>query len=171
VTLSQRRRQGRAAAVAAVAALTVSACSFTSPRQTTEPYPPSDGTVATIDLADGNTVTLHNMLVVAEEEGGPGRVIGAVEVTGARAVSVDLAADFGEAQPAAPATVDVEPGRLTILGPDDEDVVLPSVAAPPGAFLQMTATTAEGGTTAWSVPVLRPVYPYEGLAPEAAPTG
>ncbi len=172
MTISPRpRRLGGLAAATVAVALATSACSFVSPRETTNVYPPSDGTPATLSLTDGTSVDLLNMLVVADAEGAPGRVVGALQTTASEPVTVSLTAEFAGETPSAPVDVEVRPNELTILGGENgEDVVLPSVGAAPGAFITMTASTPDAGTVEWQVPVFPPVYPYEGLAPTAAPT-
>lgn len=158
-----RWRGGRLALAAAAVALTAAACTFVSPATATKPYNAGEGTSATIDLASGEVLTIRNIVVVSEAAGEPGQVLGAIDVTGSEGVSVSLAADGSSDSPT---TINVEPGEVVILSPDEEDVVLPTVDADPGSFTRLTALVPQGGTVTWDVPVVLPEGSYEGLAPE-----
>jgi hypothetical protein len=149
--------------VAAVLGLALAACSATSPAIVLEPYTAADGTNAAIK---DTTVELRNFLVVGSAKGKPAEVIGAVVNTGQEAVEVTLQSDPGATGPVPKAVVKVPPLGLTQVGPDQEvRMTLEDLAAEPGALMSLSASTAAGGSTDFSVPVFPPTSYYSGLTP------
>lgn len=143
------------AALALVAALPLAACAQTP--LTAQPYVASDG----VDVRHGD-LRGHNLLVLAAEEGAPGTVLGSLQNAG----SVELTVQIGTAE--APAEVTLAPGENALLGPDDVEVAIAAVDAPPGALTTLSVVTDAGGSTDLQVPVLDGSIPYYAdLVPEA----
>ena len=159
-TTSPARAARRAAPLAvALAALGLAGCQVTNPIQTDRPYLPADGVA--VDLGD---VQIRNLVVVADEEGGAGTVSGSVVNRGTEPATVTIAAQGG-----AIATVEVPPhGHQQIS--EDEQVVLPTVAARPGGLATVQISTTNSGANVVKVPVLPPQDYYEGLAPTTGST-
>ena len=152
--LVKRLHLGMSVAGAALASVAISACSTMSPIQTSEPYNPSDGVPATI-----GSVTARNLLVVADEKGGPGNLSGSVLNTGDENVAVS----FQPQQSGAGAS-----GAPITLGPRQQeqitDVTFSSMPVAPGAWTGVYMVTTSGKTLV-NVPVLAPNGFYETLAP------
>lgn len=141
--------------VVSAAALALAGCQITSPVQTDVPYVAADG--VPVELED---VHIANLLVVAEEEGGPGTVSGAVLNRTDERQTVTLAVEGGE-----PVTVEV-PRRGEQREPGQPLGTLESVPAAPGGMVQMQVSAGDSGTHVVRVPVLPPEYYYEELKPE-----
>jgi hypothetical protein len=165
-----RRRRG--AALVAVAAV-IAAISGCAPVATLMHYNPSDG--IRVDLGEG--VIINNLMVLTEEEGSPGLVLGGITNSGGTATRVTLQTEDAQT------TVAVGANQTVLLQPpadvaddaaagDSLDVVLDTVAAPPGGTLPMLVSTPQAGSAQVSVPVLDgTIPPYEQYLPvEPSPT-
>jgi hypothetical protein len=189
-------RQAAALLLAAASLLAVSGCAVTSPAIITTPYPAADGGDASLALPDGSSIVLRNFVVVLGEAGGPGQVIGGVSYTGSKPQPLALtAADPTQVGPAptptasaeaakptpspgpstppaaAPSVVlEVAPDTLTLVGPDGEAFVLPSVTLAPGQYLELTAASPNAGKVVWQVPIVAAEHYYASLAPSPSPS-
>lgn len=144
---------------AAAAAALLAGCAYTSPATTQLPYEPADGTGAAV-----GDVLLRNVLVVAEEEGAPGSLVGVVANRGLDDVEVQFSlTEDGTTV----GSVEVPANTSVQLGPEGEEVVLDGVPAP-GALLPLDVRTGQGGTQI-RVQVFEPEGPYEGYAPGEQP--
>ncbi len=154
-------RRWSAAALTVAAAAALSACSGLSPTSVLGAQQLGDGTSTTVTDAAGGTVKVENFVVVVDKQGGTGMVVGAVVNTGPGAVDLELTASSGQnAQSVAPTVVHVEPGALVQVGPSGTTMTVADMPVPPGAMIAMTARTAAGGSSLWSVPVVLPQGPY-----------
>lgn len=137
----------------------LSACSATNTITTDRSYQASDG--VGVDLGD---VTATNLIVLAAEEGAPGTMLGAVSNAG----SSDAELTFMTPDSGGPVSIDVPAGETVVLGPDDEAVDLEEVPVAPGAYLEVSVSTDQGGTSSVRVPVLDGALPeYADLVPDA----
>ena len=165
-----RPRRSAAVLVAASVALLPAGCSFWAPNTVFAVESPSDGVNGEIGDLD-----IRNILVVADEEGGPGNVSAVLFNSGLEPLEVSLTAVPNAASPFE-ATVTVPPQTGFRLGPDgDEQVLVPAVGVVPGKLLPMQVGTPDAGTIDLQVPVLRgELEQYESLVPDAtatSPTG
>ncbi len=150
-----RLHRALATGAAAVTATTLlSACSFFSPLQTDRLYNPADGVPVTI-----GDVTGVNLVVIAEREGGPGTLTGAVVNGGNQQVRVSFltreASEQGERE-GEPITLKARETRpLT-------DVDLGAIPAPPGALTDIYLVTPQGRQIV-TVPVQLPTGPYSTI--------
>lgn len=152
------------AGLAATAPLVLAGCAaLTSPATIIEPYDAGDGTTLKVP---GSNLTLANFLVVGSAQGQAAEVSGSVINAGASPVTLTLAAGA-----TGPTEVTVGGNSLVRIGPDQVySVSLPSLPVAPGATMQLTAQTPSVGSTAITVPVLRPVGYYNGLTPSPVPS-
>ncbi|WP_153396146.1 hypothetical protein [Ornithinicoccus halotolerans] len=155
-----------AAVLTAVLGIGLGGCQLTSPMTTDMSYDPADGVSAAV-----GSVTVSNLLVVAESEGGPGRVSGLASNAGAEPVTVTIALEDRtevatiELAPSQTVRLDGEP--LPLLSAEGtEPVSIEEVSVPPGAFLTLRVGVEGGDTVSAAAPVLPPDAPYTGLAPE-----
>ncbi len=155
-------RSRRLAALAVASAALLAGCSATNQITTVDDYPPSDGVAITVD-----EVRALNLLVLAEEEGGPGLLVGALTNNSGEDTTVTLAVDGAE-----PVDVDVPSAGTVLLGGGGgatvgrygaQDVAIASVATVPGGLTDVTVSTPAGGSSVVRVPVL------DGTLPEYAP--
>lgn len=141
---------------AALAAFVMSACSTMSPIQTSASYNPGDGVPASI-----GQVSARNLLVVADQKGGPGTLSGSLLNGGDSPVDVTFqtrqASESGGA-PSAPVTLaEREQAQIT-------EITFPSIDAAPGELTGIYLITSAGKVLV-SVPVLVPEGFYEDLRP------
>lgn len=152
---SHQTRLGRilAAGIALAAAAGLSAC---SPITTKVQYAASDG----VRVALSDTVTVQNLLIVSAAEGEPGALQGGVVNNGAQDETVTIGA----------VTVQVAAGQTVLMGGTaGEEVVLPTVAAAPGANLTLPVAVVGGASEDVFVPVLDgTLSEYADLVPTAA---
>lgn len=145
--MARSHRLLQAAAVIGASAL-VASCSAMTPIQTAEPYNAGDGTRVTVT----DNVRVENLMVLATEEGGEGRVYGALvnDSTEDVVMSVTIG-DGGIQRP-------VEAGASVLLGVD-EPVVIPTMPVAPGAVAEALVDASGYGTRSVSVPVLDDALP------------
>jgi hypothetical protein len=139
----------RLAALGAAVA-TAGGCALVDPQQADDLYAaPSEG--VQVELTE--QVRAENLLVVAEEEGGEGRLSGALVN--------DTAQDVRFVVVVAGEQLDVEvPARGTVLLGVDEPADVAVVPAAPGSLAEVTlATTSQGAVTA-GIPVLDGTLPH-----------
>ncbi|MFC8192467.1 hypothetical protein ACFUMH_12500 [Cellulomonas sp. NPDC057328] len=153
-------RPRRLAVLAVASAALLAGCSATNQITTVDDYPPSDGVAITVD-----EVRALNLLVLAEEEGGAGLLVGALTNNSGEDTTVTLAVDGAE-----PVEVDVPSSGTVLLGGEGSvgrygaaDVRVASVATVPGGLTDVTVSTPAGGSSVVQVPVL------DGTLPEYAP--
>jgi hypothetical protein len=150
-------------------ALGTSACSLASPKVIATPYAASDGTNADLPLAGGGgTVQFRNFFLVSEAKGKPGILVGAVTTDSVTAVPVQIGVlDRDGTSVLAQATLNVQPGQLTQVGPGGTAVQVPDVKVPPGSVLTVSIRSASGSKD-FSLPVLAPVDQYSSITPGPA---
>lgn len=152
------RRIAAALLLSGATALGVGAC---SPITTMQPYNPSDGVRGVL----GTQISTDNLMILTDAEGSQGLLLGGVTNKSGDEAQVSFAVD------GASGALDVTvPSHSTLLlGPEHEEVIVPSVPAPPGAVVKMTVSTAQSGSITLSVPVLDgtlPAYdPYVPVTP------
>lgn len=153
----------------AVATLVVAGCGVFSPVQTDYAYIPADGVSLSIPGLD-----LRNLVILTDEAGAEGVLVGQAVNSGAEAVEVL----FGV--PGADGSLGSEGGRAavpaysgTALSDATTAVGLGAVPAAPGEMTQLIVTTKDAGQNVVLVPVLARDSYYAGLAtpaPSATPT-
>lgn len=166
--LRPRTARTAAAGLVAAAALVLSGCSATNPIQTIDDYEASDGLAVTV-----GSVRAQNLIVLAEEDGGPGVLTGALANDSRDDETVTVTVAGSEA-----VTVPVPGSGTVLLGVTEAhpryttaDVVVPAVDGAPGGMTGVTLTTRSGGTVEVRVPVLDGTLPeYTGLVPTAVAT-
>ena len=159
--------RGRLAGVttAVLAATALSACQVTSPITTDLDYDPADG--VSVDVGE---VKIRDLLVVSEADGAAGVVSGLVINDGTDSVTVTL--QLAGQAPLEPAVEVPAGGSVRLDGRDplgeerSEPVVIPSVAEPAGAYLDLRVTTSAGEVTSTNAPVQPPDGPYSGYTPQ-----
>lgn len=144
----------------AAATLTVSACGVFSPVQTDYPYIPADGVPLTIPGLD-----LRNLVIVSDEEGGPGTIVGQAVNEGRDPVEVSFSLEGSS-----PTTTTVAPYSDDAISADGKAVTLETVPQRPGSMVQLVVTTQQAGQNVVQVPVLPSERYYEGLAPSPSAT-
>ncbi|QGQ20348.1 hypothetical protein GC089_15570 [Cellulomonas sp. JZ18] len=144
-------RRTAAAALALASAAALAGCSATNQITTVDDYPPSDGVAITVD-----EVRALNLLVLAEEEGGPGILVGALANNSGEDTSVTLAVEGAE-----PVEVDVPSSGTVLMGAVGApgryrtvEVPVAEVAAIPGGLTTVTISTPAGGSDEVRVPVM-----------------
>ena len=128
------RRIPRPVALAAtsLAVLTGAGCSTVNPLTTQLEYIPADGEVVNL----GETVTVANVLIAAEEPGAPGNLVARIVNEGTDSVTVVMESDEVEAD----VRVRVPAGGSVEIGPEgDETVLLEEVDAVPGTLIPFRA--------------------------------
>lgn len=146
-----------AGAAAGVVALALSAC---SPILTTKPYAAGDGTRVAWQGSD--SVRGANVIVLADAQGGEGRVIGGLTNQTNEPVELTLGFPEGSSE-----TVTLEANSTLLLnGEGDGDIILDDVPVGPGANVEMTFSTPSLGQISLPVPVLDGTFPeYTDLVP------
>ncbi|TGO06468.1 hypothetical protein [Serinibacter arcticus] len=146
-----------AGAAAGVVALALSAC---SPILTTKPYAAGDGT--RVAWEGTNAVRGENVIVLAAEQGGEGRILGGL--TNQTNEPVEITFGFAEGSSE---TVTVEANSTLLMnGTDEGDIILDDVPVAPGANVEMTFATPSLGQISLPVPVLDGTFPeYTDLVP------
>jgi hypothetical protein len=141
-------------------------CSVLSPATIATPYAAADGVAGSLsNAADGSTVELRNMLVVAGQSGDRGLVVGTLANSGPSPVQVrlGLTPTPGETG-AAPATITVPARGAVQLGSGKDQVVLDGVPEA-GRLVQITVQTSTGGAEELALPVMAPLGYYASLTP------
>jgi hypothetical protein len=172
--VSRRPRALARAGIVLVAAGALAGCNFMNPATVLEPYSASDG--VNVDLDD--TVLLRNILVVADEEGGRGSVVGMVVNQGEEPVTVELAAQLGENAQPGQTRVQVPPSGNVLLGPEglgSTEMILEDLPVAPGEVIEMSAASSGTGVAYFDAPVLPAEGEYASLTappttPPATPT-
>jgi hypothetical protein len=167
VTRLRPRTARTAAGLAVVAVLALSGCSATNPIATIADYPPSDGVATTV-----GDVRALNMLVVAEAEGAPGTLTGALTNRSSQDETVTLT--LGGQQVRVP----VAASSTVLVGAPDAparyetaDVEIAAVDVAPGGLTTVTLATGSGGSVELRVPVLDGKLPeYQALLPGTSAT-
>ncbi len=144
--------------VVASAAL-LAGCQLTSPVQTDVPYQPADGVAV-----DMGAVQIRDLVVVAEQEGGPGTIVGSLSNDADQAAQVQIAGEGGQ-----PVTIEA-PAHSHVSLSTTTKVTLPAVASAPGGVVTLQVGTSESGANVVTVPVLPATEYYEPFKPEASPT-
>lgn len=138
----RRRIVTAAAAVVAVAALT--ACAAGEPSR--DEVPPGELEAVAIGTnIDVGEIKIRSLILVATDEGEPGRLLGSVFNPTDAAVDVVIADDDD--------SVEVVVPPLDVVAFDEQETVLDSVAEIPGSFVQVTVT-AQGVEVEDRIPVV-----------------
>lgn len=161
-----RSRALRASALLPLSAFLLAGCQWTSPVQTDEPYEPGDGRSTQL----GN-LSVNNLLVVADEQGGPGNLVG----LNINQTNQDVEVSYQVEGAPEPITVSVpRHGTAQLSDPQGEMATVAEVPVAPGDLLDVTITTAGAGAQTLQIPVVAPFPPYgdlhEGGPREFAPT-
>ncbi|NHN55522.1 hypothetical protein G9U51_06975 [Calidifontibacter sp. DB0510] len=159
-----RRSPLPAVALAAVAATGLSGCMYFSPQQTTKPYIPADGNIASV-----GPVQLTNVLVVTSGKGADGKLQGLATNTSNKPVQLKVQPQGGAATTlTVPAMTSVRLDGKTN-GNDTATVPAVSVAkvpVVPGKEMTITFTiTSSGSSNPVGVPVLLDQPPYGTATP------
>lgn len=163
-----RDAAARTTLAAAVLAAGLTGCSILSPSVITEPYPASDGT--NVELP-GTGVALRNVIVIGSGKGEPATMVGSITNGGTQEIRVLLQAELGETAQPTQTTITVGPRDSVRLGPDQQNAVdIPELPVEPGATMQISAGTANGGRADFRVPVLPPQGDYAGITPSPSAT-
>lgn len=152
------RRALRTAVAGSTLALTLSACQWTAPITTMKSYDPGDGVSAQV-----GPLKVNNLMVVAEQQGGPGTVLGVASNSGDQPVQVAVSTVEAGQQGDAGTPVQVPAYGMQELtqAQGSTATTLPSVQAPPGTLVQLLVRT-QSGQTVVEVPVLAPAGYYQG---------
>lgn len=157
-------RAGRVAAASlsglAVAGLTAG-CMVFSPVQTTVGYDPADGVSTSVGAVD-----LRDLSLVGGN--GPAVISGSAVNQGDSRITVQVAQQASDGSVAGGSEVELEPREQVDLS--TRNLVLPNVAAKPGAVATLRITADPGGTTIITVPVLAAEGYYSTVTPTPAPT-
>lgn len=154
-----RRAVPAIATLTAVAALSLSGCSWMSPVQTQETYVPGDGVNATL-----KDLRVTNLLIVAPDKGERGVVLGQVANTGDQDLDVTIAGPGGTGR----LTKKVAAG--TAINLQEADFVLSSVEQAPGGMEKLQISTPASGAQEADVPVLANEGIYATISPTAVPS-
>lgn len=160
MNIAARKKAKMAGLCAAVVAatLSVTGCSYINPQATTMPYSPGDGIVEEMDQ-----VSLNNILIVAESESDPGRLLGTVVNKTGEDITLTVTTDQASAEVEVPAN-----GETRLEDPENE-VTLDQAGAQPGLMVETTFDTGEYELTK-SVPILDHTFPrYAEYVPGGAP--
>lgn len=128
------RRIPRPVALVAMslAVLTGAGCSTMSPLTTQLEYVPGDGEVVRI----GDTITIANVLIAAEEPGAPGNLVARIVNEGTDPITVVIESDEVEAD----VRVRVPPGETVDIGPEGQErFLIEEVEAVPGTLIPFRA--------------------------------
>jgi hypothetical protein len=147
-------------ALGAVVLLGTTGCNMLAPQATTIIYSASDG----VNVPDSGPVVVRNAMVIADEEGTAGNLIGAIVNRSEEEQTLTIeVADSGEALAVrVPAR-----GRIS-LGVDEDAILLEKLGATPGETIGLTFQSGDESGTLAQIPVLDGTLPqYEEFVPEA----
>jgi hypothetical protein len=141
-------------------------CSALSPATIATPYAAADGVNGSLtNAADGSTVELRNMLIVAGAAGS-GLVVGTLANSGQSAVQVLIGLQqTGTGTGPAPTRIAVPAGGAVQLGVGGPAQVVLTGVPVAGRVAALTAQTTGGGTVDLTVPVMAPEGFYSTLTP------
>lgn len=166
---------GATGAVAAgLLGVALTGCSALSPATIATPYAAADGVEGSLtNAADGSTISLRNMLIVAASataEKGAGNLVGTITNSGDKPVDVQVALtpESPDQQPVN-ATVTVPANGALQLGTPEMSIVLVDVPAA-GRMASITVQTQGGGRDDLTVPVMAPQDFYATLTPAPVTT-
>lgn len=137
------------AAATACAALLLSGCTFTNPQTTQASYAPGDGE----DIkALGAGIVVSALMVVAADEGEPGRLVARVANDSPEDLRISFTGEGVDEVVSAPAQ-----DTLVVGEPEDEEaveIIIDAVPVAPGLLLPMTLAVEGGNSVDVQVPVL-----------------
>ncbi|MBP6996335.1 MAG: hypothetical protein KBB39_09395 [Phycicoccus sp.] len=148
-------RRGLLTLTTLVAALSLSGCALFSPVQTDEPAQTADG----IDVALDADVVLRSLVIVATEQGGPGRVSAQVVNDTDKDVNITFEVPSGSADVTVPAHGSAN------LAEKKYAVTLSAVPAGPGDMTDVQVSTSQAGINVFSVPVVDATGHYADVTP------
>lgn len=163
MTRGRRGKLAMATAALGISVLSVTGCGYINPQQTTEQYSASDGT-----RTDLGPLQLRNMMVIADGENKPGRVLGAVYNTSSRDVKLTIdGASGSETQ------VPVKKNSYVLLNESADPAILSTSGGKPGSLVEVTISEDGTSKTAkFKMPVLdATITDYKKYLPTAEPTG
>lgn len=152
-----RHRLRALLAAAALGSTLLGGCAQFSRVQTDFAYQAADGVNATFGDLD-----VRGLAIIADAEGAPGAVIGQLVNTSDEDIAVTISTEGSE-----PAQVTV-PRHSSFPLDEGEGVTLSTVAAPPGAVIDVNVTMAATGQNVVITPVLPSVSYYTGVTPAPA---
>lgn len=155
----KRLHRALAVSAAAVSTVALSACSFFSPVQTDVAYNPGDGVPA-----QKGTVAARNLVLIAEQKGGPANLTGAVLNLGDQEVKVGFLTRI-QSEAGQSAELFTVPGRgsVAISGVEFGELAKDDG---PGTVTEVVMVTPDGKVLV-KVPVQVPGEgPYKTLAPK-----
>lgn len=142
------------------ATLLATGCAVFSPIQTDYAYIPADG----VDLSIPG-LTFRNLVVVADEEGGPGTLVGQAVNETAQAIDVTFALEGSSGTSTSIASYSDDAISL-----GSTPVTIGPVPEPPGSMMPLLVTTQEAGQNVVVVPVLPSTRYYDQFAPSSSPS-
>jgi len=131
-----------------------------SPVQTAQNEQTADG--VPVDLG---AVQIRDLVVVAQDKGGPGVLVGQIVNNGTTSTTVSFAVASGTTTTSDIVSTDVPAHGATTLSTGSAHVTLPAVSAAPGAIVQLQVHTADAGVNVVGVPVLLPTGLYSSESP------
>lgn len=146
-------------ALGAAVLLGATGCAFITPQSTEIQYSASDG----VNIPNSGPLKVRNVLIVSEEEGGPGALIAAVVNETGDDHTLNL--EIGEGADAQKATIRVPANSSVSLGdPEEETPALTVDAVPvaPGANVPVYFQSGDAEGVLYQVPVLDGALPYYG---------
>lgn len=156
------RRLASLALVAAAALFGTTGCTFITHQATTIPYNAADG----VGFEIGNAIQVRDALIVADEEGRLGNLIGAIINSTDSAQTIEI--EYGPVGDSTTERVRVGAGEILTLGHAGEaPLLLVDIDTKPGAMMPVSFA-ADGQQTLALLPVLDGTLPqYADLVPSA----
>ena len=163
MTRGRRGKLAMATAALGISVLSVTGCGYINPQQTTEQYSASDGT-----RTDLGPLQLRNMMVIADGENKPGRVLGAVYNTSSNDVTLTINGASGSQT-----QVPVKKNSYVLLNESADPAILSTSGGKPGSLVEVTISEDGTSKTAkFKMPVLdATITDYKKYLPTAEPTG
>lgn len=168
ISLNRTFRTGRsrtaarmmaAGALGAAVLLGASGCALISTQATTITYSPSDGIIVS---PESGPVQIRNVLIVANEDGSAGNLLGAFVNSTDENHTVSM--EFGDPGSGVSETIRVPANTVISLGVDGEDpILLEGIEMLPGSDVPASFQSGDGETVLTDVPVLDGEQEY--LAP------
>lgn len=119
--------------------------------QTDEPYEPADGRSTSL-----GGVQVNNLLIVSDQQGGDGTLVG----LGVNKTNQDVEVSFSIPQ-GQPVRIEIPSHSSTqISDPDGDVATIPNIPVAPGGLVDVQIVTAGAGSQSLRVPVLAPYPPY-----------
>jgi hypothetical protein len=162
MTRGRRGKLAMATAALGIGLLSVTACGYINPQQTSVQYSASDGT-----RTDLGPLQLRNMMIVSDGENKAGRVIGAVYNTSSNDVKLTINGASGSQT-----QVPVKKNSYVLLNDSTNPAVLSTTGGKAGSVVEVTIREdATNLNTKFKMPVLDgTITDYKQYLPTAEPT-